>query len=112
MTCAMTKTKGEIVYPSQWMSRTGLEEQIFADEPFPGVGLRTEDLDVPSFESFAPKESPPSKGASGLGTRQTLTQPATVRYVHAKWVQAAVEFGSFSFALAVILALLIAVTPL
>lgn len=40
MTCAMTKTKGQVVYPQQWMNRTGFEEQIFADEPFPGAGFR------------------------------------------------------------------------
>lgn len=109
MTCAMTKTKGEVVYPPQWMNRTGLEEQIFADEPFPGVGLRTEDLDVPSFESFAPMA--PLVGASGLAPIPD-GQPATVRYVRARRIESLVEFGSFCLAFFAILALLIAVTPL
>lgn len=109
MTCATLKKKAEVIYPPQWLNRTGLEEQIF-DEPFPGVGLRTDDLDVPPYSSFfksAPKALPPA-GAGGLDS-PPVVQPAPVRYRHAKRVEAVVEFGSFCLAFFAILALLVAV---
>lgn len=110
MTCAMTKKKGEVIYPAEWLNRTGLEDQIFADEPFPGVGLRTDDLDVPPYSSFfksAPKALPPD-GAGGLDSPPVI-QPATVRYRHAERVEAVVEFLSLVGALLAILTLFVAV---
>lgn len=101
MTCAMTKKKGEVIYPAEWLNRTGLEDQIFADEPFPGVGLRTDDLDVPPYSSFfASPESPPSPGAkSGLDVANSV-QPAPL------WLQAisyASELLTYALALSVLI---------
>ena len=112
MSCATSKKAPKVViYPPQWLDRTGLEEQIF-DDPFPGVGLRTEDLDVPTFSSFsASRPAPPTSGAeSGLGA--ATPQPATIQYRRARLLERAVEFGSFCLALVAVVALLIAVTPL
>lgn len=38
---------GQVLYPASWSKRTPLEEQLFDDVPFPGIGLRTENLDCP-----------------------------------------------------------------
>ena len=110
MHCAATKTKGEVIYPAQWLNRTGLEEKIFADEPFPGCGLRTEDLDVPPYSSFfkSAPAAPPQRGAGGLDSAPVV-QPAPVRYRHAKRVEAVVEFLSLVGALLAVLALFVAV---
>lgn len=100
MTCATLKKKAEVIYPPQWLNRTGLEEEIF-DEPFPGVGLRTEDLDVPPYSSFfASPEPPPSPGAkSGLDVANSV-QPAPL------WLQAlsyASELLTYALALSVLI---------